>query len=104
MTADFAGLNEACLAEFGQPFTFTRAATGESLPIVAIPRRGPEPEDGAPADGSVYATIWLRGSDIVPEPDEGDEVAGPTTVYKFVRLERDEAGGMFLLLRKDRVL
>ncbi len=102
MAVDFADLNEDCLAEFGKPYTFTRAATGESLPIVGIIIPGPEPEGAEPGDGSVYFWLWLRGSDISPAPDEGDEVAAATTVYKFVRMEPDVAGGMALLLRKDR--
>ncbi len=104
MALDFADLNEACLEEFGQTYTYKHAATGDEQPVVGVIEAGPEPESTEPGEGSVYALLFLRNGGIAPPPAEGDEVSSGTTVYKYVRQEPDVADGTVMLLRKDRDL
>jgi hypothetical protein len=102
MAVDFRRTNQSCLAAFGQALTLTRTSTGLSQSITGILESGIEPEGALPGDGSVYAGLWLRSSDVDPLPENGDEVASATTVYKVLRRELDAGGGLRLLLRKDR--
>ncbi len=102
MTFDPGPLNTACLDAFGQAYTLTYSLTAESRPVTGILCSAAEAEASAPGDGSAYARFWLQAGDVDPVPVEGDEISSATTVYKVVRRERDEAGGLWLLLRQDR--
>ena len=104
-----AGINESCLSAFGQDFTFTRGTYSEEpyeepLTVAGILESGVEPEEGAPGDGTVYARLWIQASAIDPAPEKGDEFANATTVYKIMQLQQDAGGGLWLLLRQDRMI
>jgi hypothetical protein len=98
-------VNAAIVSTFGKEYAFTRVESeeeGEELTITGVLDTGYEPEDRPPGDGSIYARFWLQASDIDPAPENGDEIASATTVYKIVRSDNDAGGGLWLLLRKDR--
>lgn len=101
MSVDFSVINQACLSAFGQAFTFTPAATGEAQSVSGILDSGVQPENVPAGDGSIYARLWLV-TIVDPIPVAGDEIARSSTVYLVVQVEADSAGGIWLLLRKDR--
>ncbi len=94
-------VNDACIAAFGQAFTFTPSLTGIEQTITGI-LESVELEARPPGDGSTYMRLFFQPSALAAAPVEGDEVASATAVYKVIRIEQDEALGGFILLRKDR--
>ena len=97
-----ARVNSVCLSTFGQEFTLKRFATGTTETITGILEAGVLPEENAPGDGSVYASLWVRAADLATAPQRGDEVSSSTTVYKVLDIERDVDGGLRMQLRMDR--
>jgi hypothetical protein len=101
---DFSTINQGCLSAFGQPFSFTPQTTGIAQSITGILDSGVELEDVAPGDGSTYARLWIDPSALAPSPQQGDEIASATTVYKIVKMQEDAGGGLWMLLRYDRAV
>ena len=105
MAVDFTRVTDACLIAFGGSFTFTRVTPpGVSQTITGCVVPGIEPEDSAPGDASTYFGLLIATDALSPAPIEGDEVSTATTIYKIFRLDKDEAGGLLLYLRKDRAV
>ncbi len=102
---DFELINEACLDQWGQALTHTPAAApGTPKAIRGIVDQGVEPEDKPPGDGSTYAMLFLKAAGLNPAPVLGDEIATKSAAYIVVRIREDAAGGISILLRKDRDL
>ncbi len=102
---DFELINEACLDEWGQALTHTPASTPEApQDIRGIIDQGVEPEGKPPGDGSTYAMLFLQAAGLDPQPVLGDEIATAKAAYLIVRIQEDAAGGISILLRKDRDL
>jgi hypothetical protein len=95
-------LNASCLAEDGQPATFTPAATEKPQTITGILRRGAAYENAVPGQGSTNAGFWIVPETITPTPKEGDRITLGTSVYQIILLDPDEAGGAWLHLRFER--
>ncbi len=107
---DFSSLNDSCLVVFGQEFLFTRVTSApegapvDPVPITGIPDPGARLEQSAPGEDSTYMELWIQEGTVDPAPAKGDEISTATTVYKIVDKPEDAAGGITLLLRKDRAV
>ncbi len=98
-------LNSAVLDTFGEEseFTLQRVQSGSgSLSFRGVLGPGPEPEGQPPGDGSMLAVVFTRAGAISPDPEKGDQVSSPSTVYYVYDIHKDAGLGLYIFLRKDR--
>jgi hypothetical protein len=99
-------LNSAVLDTFGEEpdFTLQRVQSGSgSLAFRGVLGPGPEPENQPPGGGSMLAVVFTEAGAISPDPEKGDQVSTPSTVYYIVDIHKDAGRGLYMVLRKDRM-
>jgi len=93
------GLNDACLAAFGQQFTYTPQSGSAAFTLTGILDVGARREDNAPG---TYALLFAKVTAFSQPPVRGDEVTVGNSIYKVVDLEADSEGGIRLVLHFNR--
>ncbi len=92
------GLNDACLAAFGQQFTYA-PQNGAAFTLTGILDVGARQEDSAPG---TYALLFAKAAAFAEPPVRGDEVTVGNSIYKVVDLEADAGGGLRIVLHFNR--
>lgn len=97
-------LDDTCLSIFGEPAVFN-PQTGEG-PITITAITAPAPDEDVligTAPGTVVAYLFVRYTEITPNPRRGDVViyGTPGASYDVVDVLVDRQGGAVLKLRRN---